>query len=147
MRKLQPNKSARKPRSPKKKSVSSLKRIADAYFSKYIRLRDADRYGYCECISCGVKKHWKDMQNGHFVKRSVSLLRYDDENCNAQCLGCNMFKSGEQYAYSLALDLKYGDGTASRLHKQRHTTHKFTISELESIIEECKSNIKWMQSV
>lgn len=53
-----------------------------------------------------------------------------------------MFKQGNQYAYAKALDLKYGAGTADRLHDQRFATHKFTIPELEGIIEEAKHNIK-----
>lgn len=83
------------------------------------------------------------MQAGHFVSRKVSLLRYDDENVNAQCPSCNVFKYGEQYAYSIALDKKYGDGTAEKLWNQRHSVHKFTITELESIIEEANEQIKF----
>ena len=127
---------------PKKKSVAQLKKLADAEWSKYIRLRDSDIYGYADCITCGTNKFWKELQCGHFISRSVSLLRYDELNTNAQCVGCNMFKSGEQYLYSKALDNKYGVGTAESLNEQRFTTHKFTTSELESIIEYAKENIK-----
>lgn len=52
-----------------------------------------------------------------------------------------MFKAGEQYLYSKALDMKYGDGTAEKLHNRRFETHKLTIQELEDIIEEAKENI------
>jgi len=124
-----------------KPSVAKLKKTADKYFSIYVRTRDSDRYGNAECISCGVKKPWKQQQAGHFVRRSVNALRYDDENVNAQCVGCNMFKAGEQYLYSKALDMKYGDGTAEKLHNRRFETHKLTIQELEDIIEEAKENI------
>lgn len=75
------------------------------------------------------------MQNGHFVSRSSSTLRFDERNCNAQCVGCNMFKQGNQYAYALALDLKYGDGTAQELYSHRMDTHKFTIDELQAILD------------
>lgn len=127
---------------PKTSGVAQLKKKADTAFSTYIRMRDADRYGVAPCISCGVRKPWKELQNGHFVSRSSSTLRFDDENCNAQCVGCNMFKQGNQYAYGVELDLKYGDGTAKKLHAQRFDTHKFTITELQDIIDEAKSNIK-----
>lgn len=126
----------------KAKSVSQLKKEADKYFSIYIRMRDADRYGFGKCITCGTKKHWKELQNGHFVKRSVSLLRFDDENCNAQCSACNVWKHGELYKYGKELDLKYGDGTADKLHAQRFTTHKFSAQELLDIVTESKENIK-----
>lgn len=92
------------------------------------------------------KFHWKKIQNGHFVSRKTSTLRYDEENCNAQCLGCNMFKQGEQYLYSKAIDLKYGDGKADELMSQRNETHKFTIDELEEIIHDSKESIKYYLS-
>lgn len=131
-----------------KKTVSQLKKDADKYFSQAIRLRDSEPIGgeyVAECITCGAQKHYKQMQAGHFVSRKVSLLRYDDQNVNAQCVGCNVFKYGEQYAYSRALDDKYGDGTAKSLHDQRHSTHKFTRDELEQIIEESKAQIKFYE--
>lgn len=125
--------------------VSKLKKIADAEWSKYIRLRDAGKDGYANCISCGARKHWKALQNGHFVSRSSSTLRFDEENCNAQCVGCNMFKQGNQYEYSVQLDLKYGEGTAKKLHDQRFDTHKFTADELEQIIHDAKEYISWRE--
>jgi hypothetical protein len=128
----------------KKRTVSQLKKQADALFSKAVRMRDADKYGMVECITCGVRKNWKEVQNGHFVSRICNVLRYDEENCNAQCLGCNMFHGGEQYLYAKNLDLKYGSGTAERLMKQRHDTHKFTTEELETIIHDAKECIKFI---
>lgn len=127
----------------KPKGVAKLKKQADALYSQYVRLRDADANGIASCISCGTKKHWKTLQNGHFVSRGSSTLRYDDENCNAQCVGCNMFKQGNQYAYALALDLKYGEGTAAKLHAQRMNSHKWTIQELEDIIHDAKVQIEF----
>lgn len=127
----------------KKEGVASLKKKADKWFSQYIRLRDSDENGIAECITCGAKIHWKKIQNGHFVSRKTNTLRYDDENCNAQCLGCNMFKSGEQYLYSKAIDLKYGDGKADELMSRRFETHKFSREELEEIIHDSKEQIKF----
>ena len=125
--------------------VASLKKKADAEWSKYIRIRDSTN-GIGECISCGVKKPWKQLQNGHFISRGASTLRYDEENCNSQCVGCNMFKQGNQYAYAKALDIKYGEGTADKLHSQRMDTHKFTITELEEIIHDAKEAIKFYEN-
>lgn len=131
--------------SKKPKTVAKLKKEADAYWSKYIRIRDSDKDGFGECITCGRKYHWKNAQNGHFVSRKVSTLRYDEENCNLQCVGCNMFKSGDQYTYAINLDLKYGDGTAKKLHDRRFETHSFTRDELEEIIHDAKEYIKWYE--
>lgn len=132
----------------KKVGVAQLKKKADAAFSLYIRYRDGEfKRGewLTECITCGVEKPLKQMQAGHFVSRKVSSLRYDEENVNAQCPGCNVFKYGEQYLYSKALDAKYGDGKADELMSRRHETHKFTIGELEEIIHDSKEQIAFYE--
>lgn len=125
-----------------KKSVSSLKRKADQIVSQYIRLRDADSNGYLDCITCGKTLYWKEAHAGHFVSRRVNTLRYEELNISGQCPKCNTYGAGEQYAYAKALDLKFGKGTADSLHKRRFETHKFTIGELETLIEEYKEKVK-----
>lgn len=127
---------------PRKTSVKTLKKKADTMYSKAVRLRHADDRGMVTCITCKTRKPLKQMQNGHFVSRRVNALRYDDENCNPQCYSCNVMKYGDQFAYAKELDLLYGDGTAERLHARRFETHKFTIGELEQIIESAKEEIK-----
>lgn len=125
----------------KPKGVAKLKKDADKWFSLYIRQRDSEN-GLAECITCGVNKPIKEMQNGHFVSRRASKLRYDEFNCNAQCPGCNLFKQGEQYIYGKNIDLKYGAGTAEGLMNRRHETHKWKIDELEEIIKDCKEYLE-----
>jgi hypothetical protein len=78
------------------------------------------------------------MQAGHFVSRAVNKLRYDELNVHAQCYSCNVVKHGDLYTYAKKLDEFHGDGTAEMLHAQRHDTHKFTIGELQQVIEEYK---------
>lgn len=133
----------------KKLSVAKLKKEADKWHSKAIRYRDGEIENgvwVAECITCGVKKPITQMQCGHFVSRSKNILRYDELNTNAQCVGCNMFKAGEQYLYSKALDEKYGAGTAEELMSKRFETHKLTVEELEQIIHDSKEQVKWYES-
>ena len=66
------------------------------------------------------------MQNGHFQSRSFLATRFNEENCQPQCVGCNMFKQGEQYKFSLNLDAKYGQGKAEELEFLARTIVKFT---------------------
>jgi hypothetical protein len=117
---------------PKGLTVAKLKKRADAVFSAWVRQRD-EKLG---CITCKVVRPWKETQTGHFVSRKVSMLRYDPINCNAQCPGCNVFKHGDLFTYAIELDKKYGKGTAEKLHAQRFSTHKFTVTELEDIIKQ-----------
>lgn len=126
----------------KRQGVASLKKKADKFFSLYVRYRDSDQDGLVQCITCSVRKPVKEMQAGHFVSRTKGVLRYDEQNVNGQCVGCNMFKQGEQFIYGKNIDKKYGDGTAEALMARRFESHKFTVPELEEIIEKSKEYIK-----
>lgn len=83
------------------------------------------------------------MHNGHFMSRRYPSTRWDSENCNAQCAGCNMFGSGEQYRYGIAIDLKYGDGTAKKLAKKSRLKFKVTRQYLEEVIADAQTEIDW----
>ena len=132
------------------KELTKLKKKADDVWSKYIRYRDGQREvdgWYSTCITCGSTKPMKAMHCGHFVSRSCNLLRFDEQNTNAQCPRCNLFHSGEQYEYARQLDLKYGNGTAESLHNQRHINHKLTITELEGIIKYAQEQVDFYETI
>lgn len=134
-----PTKKGRKP------GKAQLIKQADKYFSLYVRHRDGVKRSdgwYTSCITCPSVKPLKQMQAGHFQSRSKYPTRWDEENVNAQCPSCNVWKYGEQYKQALALDMKYGDGTAERLARQANEPKKFTISDLEEIISFSKAQIK-----
>ena len=117
------------------KTISKLKKELDKWFSLYIRLRDADELGFIQCFTCGRFKNYKSgMQNGHFQSRSFLATRFDEENCQPQCVGCNMFKQGEQYKFALNLDAKYGEGKAEELELLARTTVKLTRYDYEEKI-------------
>jgi len=127
-------------------SVRDLKKRADTIFSRYIRLKNADYRGYVRCITCGVVKHWKDgMQAGHFQSISHNSTRYHDQNVNPQCVGCNIFKQGEQYKHGKAIDLKYGKGTAGKLERLAKKSKQFTSEELEKMIKKYRKQVKKME--
>lgn len=111
------------------------------HFSEYIRKRDADWRGYCECISCGVVKHWKEMHAGHFI-HNVNACYFDEMNVNAQCPKCNTFKHGNLHYYKRFLELKIGDREVKRLMDTKWKVHKFTQDELRGIQDYCKANMK-----
>ena len=124
------------------KSISKLKKELDKWFSLYIRLRDTNEYGLVQCVTCGCIKHYKKgMQNGHFQSRSYLATRFDEVNCQPQCVGCNMFKQGEQYKFALALDNKYGQGTAEEIQLKTKQIVKITRIEYEEKISYYKDAV------
>lgn len=79
-------------------------------FSRYIRLRDNGT-----CFTCGVKKHYKEMQAGHFIH---NVLDFDEMNINCQCARCNKFLQGAGATYAMRLLDKYGAEEFNELRKR-----------------------------
>ena len=126
-----------------KKTVSKLKKELDKYFSLFIRLRSANDYGMVQCFTCGVVRGYKDgMQNGHFQSRKHMATRFHEDNCQVQCIKCNIFDSGQQYLFSLRLDEKYGQGTAEELEFLARTIHKVSRVEYEEQISYYKNLVE-----
>lgn len=95
----------------RKKLVEKLDRV----FSTYIRLRDSDSYGVGRCIDCGRPVRWNEGDAGHFQTRDRIATRWDERNVHLQHPHCNRFKGGKQYEHGIAIDKKYGEGTADTL--------------------------------
>jgi len=125
------------------KSISKLKKELDKIFSVFIRLRDATDEGLCQCFTCGKVAHYKTgMQNGHFQSRSFLSTRFDEENCQVQCVGCNMFKQGEQWKFGMNLNAKYGIGTSNKLEFISRQKVKFSRIDYEDKISYYKEAVE-----
>jgi len=116
------------------KTISKLKKELDKWFSLYIRLRDATDEGLVQCITCGTVKHYKLMHNSHFQSRQYLATRWNEKNCDVGCVKCNIFNFGEQYKFSIALDSKYGKGTAEELEFLSRTIIKVSRLDYEEKI-------------
>ena len=123
-------------------TISKLKKKLDVLFSQFIRRRNADHLGRVKCFTCGVEKHWKEQQAGHFQSRSHHSTRWDEVNVQVQCVKCNMFRQGEQYKFGMYLDQKFGDGTAEELEYRAKTIVKLNRVDYEEAIERYKQKIR-----
>ncbi len=110
-------------------------KTADKWFSKFIRIRDADDDGIITCISCSIRKHWKNMDCGHFIKRQFKSLRYNEKNCNGQCRKCNWLLQGNDIEYAKGLVKKYGSGVLEQLVATKHRTLPMGRFELKHIAD------------
>ena len=128
-------------RQPKKKSVGWYKKKLDHSFSQWIRIKDSVN-GVATCVTCGTKNDWKHMQNGHYIARNHMATRYDEQNCNVQCIGCNMFKNGNMDEYALYLLKKYGENILVELNKKKQTIRQIRIPEYEELIKLYDNKIK-----
>jgi len=123
-------------------TISKLKKKLDVLFSQFIRRRNADHLGRVKCFTCGIEKHWKEQQAGHFQSRSHHSTRWDEVNVQVQCVKCNMFRQGEQYKFGLYLDDRFGDGTAEELENRAKTIVKLNRVDYEEAIRRYKQKIR-----
>mgnify|MGYP003636739285 FL=1 len=117
----------------KKLSRSKLIKKLDKVFSLYIRQRYA-KNEIAECFTCGKQDHYKKLQCGHFQSRKYYSTRWDEINCQVQCAGCNVFKYGEQFIFSVNLNKKYGEGVSESLYYKAKQLTKYSTIDLEDLI-------------
>jgi hypothetical protein len=130
-----------------KKILSTLIKKLDKVFSEFIRLRDADENGICRCISCGARHHWKEMDNGHYIKRQHMVLRYDTNNCHAQCRTCNWLKQGNDSEYRKALVTMWDESEVIRLEWFGSQTRKWSAFELEYLIKDYSQKVTELKKI
>jgi hypothetical protein len=111
---------------------------ADKYFSLYIRTRDSVN-GIAKCCTCG--RYVSEFDAGHFISRRFEATRYDERNAHAQCLKCNRFENGNQFAHAQFIDEKYGKGTSESLLMKSRMVCKRTQQDYEFIAQEFKSKL------
>lgn len=104
---------------------AQLKRELDKVFSDYIRERD-----HYTCITCGKQGDKSEIQNGHYIERNKTGTRYDEQNYNAQCVTCNIWKKGNLRIYAVKLIQKYGNGILERLLEKAQNNQGKKIDKL-----------------
>jgi hypothetical protein len=129
-----------------KKSISSAKKKAWFWFSKYIRLRDglitmgSKEYG--KCFTCDrITPLWSrgGMQAGHFVDGRSATVLFDEKLVHGQCYACNVSKNGNKDAYTPRMIKKYGLRAVQSFWDLKNNTRQWTIEDLEEIEEEYKT--------
>ena len=121
---------------PKKPSRKTLVTKLDAVFSEYIRRRYA-KNDIAQCVTCGKKDHWKNLQAGHFISRKHYATRWNEENVQVQCVGCNVYRYGEQYLFGVYL----GEEKSQELLQLSREVVKFSNTDLEIKINYFKRKI------
>ena len=114
----------------------------DKVFSLFIRMRASDENGYATCFTCGQVKKWKEGDAGHFISRGAYSTRWNETNVQFQDKKCNIFQSGQQYLFSVALDRLHGEGTADALYAMSRQTRKYGVGEIKAMIEIYKDKVE-----
>lgn len=125
----------------KTKKKPDLKAKLDKVFSEYIRKRDT-RNGVFKCISCGRILPYEQADCGHYINRKHMATRFDEMNCNAQCISCNRFDEGNIQGYRRGLVSLYGEQQVNLLEAKKHNFRKYSDFEYEVLIKHYKEEIK-----
>ena len=100
-------------------------------------------------LSAIIFNHRKDgynidsmpLQCGHFQSRRHMATRFDETNCQPQCVKCNMFEQGEQFKFHIKLNAKYGEDTSINLQHKAMQSVKFTRVDYNEKISYYKSAV------
>lgn len=118
-----------------KKDLSSLYKLAQDYFNRWIRLRDPF------CITCR-----RDTEEaGHFEHGGNNKYSFwcdfNPKNMNGQCTHCNHYGRGMLNIYAEKLIKMYGPEVIEELNMLKWKSEVWGKEDLINIIEECKFKI------
>ncbi len=129
-------------RKPKAKPLKWYRDKAWELTSKYVRLREADEDGYCRCVTCGITKHWKELQAGHFIPQARgNAIRWDLRGISPQCYRCNINLGGNGAEYTIYMLDRYGREVVDDLRRVASTTRIMRRSDYEQIIDDMAARL------
>jgi len=132
----------------KKKTLTLAKVVEKAavLLQLLVRLEASDDNGYVSCVTCDVKRHYKDgMQGGHYMSRGNSATKLMTENIHPQCSGCNGFgmKYGDkEKVYLRYMEDMYGKEFVQELEASKHQTKKWNRAELMDLIADLRERVR-----
>lgn len=132
--------------SRKRKTIAALVNEAATILQKIVRIKAADGNGYASCVTCGVTKHWKELQGGHFISRRYTAHKLLEENIHPQCGGCNGPLGSNPVAYTLYMVDTYGRDFVDWLEDTKGQTKKYSRPEIEGIIADLKDQLRELEA-
>lgn len=121
--------------------LSDLIDQADAVFSRYIRLKAANKDGILYCYICDSPVKHQQAQCMHFVKRGNLFLRWDERNCRAGDKACNEYKGGNYLLYAKRLEQEH-PGITEILMEESRLVYKPTRDEIRGVINDYSKRLK-----
>ena len=123
-------KNKRVPRRLEDKTVPQLIKRLDTVFAKYVKRYWSLDGMYVKCYTCGKQLTLgeRNTQAGHFISRSYSATRFDEDNVRPQCGSpCN--------------DKRYGNGMP--IEFEANLRNEIGEAKVESLKEKARANHKW----
>ena len=113
---------------------------------KLVRLKAADKDGYCTCVTSGVRKHWTEMDGGHFIAKGASRRwALDERNVHPQTKSENAYgmKFGTATQnYTMWMIEMYGKDFVEHMLTTKNDIHKLYKADYDEMIDDFKKQIK-----
>ena len=134
---------------PKRYKLSSSTKVSrqtlikrlDKVTSEYVRRKDAGSDGNVTCYTCGCRRHWKNMDCGHFIRRRYLNTRWDLNNLKPQCPNCNRNLGGNYAVYTMKMMSELGETEYARLWNKAYSAKKITTPELEVMLKDMENRL------
>lgn len=133
------------------KTVSQLKNVLDDIFAKWVKLNWSLDGVYVKCYTCGKVmpvKGDKFTQAGHYISRSYTAVRWDENNVRPQCyMPCNSKAqgNGKPIEFERNLRAEVGDEVIDKMKARSTEVTKLSKIELIEKIEHYKAEVKALE--
>ena len=117
----------------------------DREFSFYIRLRDADKYGYTHCFTSGKRLHYLKLDCGHYISRMHMATRWDADNCRPQSKQDNQMLHGNIEVFKEKLEAEQ-KGITDILYERSKEVTKPTMNDLKQLLIHWREKAKFVKS-
>ena len=112
----------------------AIKRL-DSIISQLVRIKYIDKQGLEFCYTCGKKDHWKNMDCGHYFKRTHIWTRFDPMNCRPQCKYCNQTLGGNYNVFKRKIERELSRENMEHLEKNYRRTDKMDTPFINDLID------------
>lgn len=113
-------------------SAKDIKLECDQLVRQIVALRDN------KCFTCNRRE---GLQVGHFIRRGIEAVRWDLENCNAQCERCNSRHEERPYIYEDEFLRRFGGVKLGKLLIRADYRGKLTYMELSDIRDDLRKTL------
>lgn len=110
-------------------------------FSLYIRTRDCLKAGNADrgsCVTCRrvyPRTGIGCLQAGHFVAGRTNAILFDERNCHAQCMNCNVYQHSNPHEYWLFMEKEYGREVINELIANKGKALRYTTYNYQQIAD------------
>lgn len=110
-------------------------KLCDKFFSQYVRLSNADKYGVVKCFTCESVDYWQraSIEDGHFKGRGAMNTRWMKKNNEPQCKFCNDWLGGNLEVFAERLVLKHGKGILEYLDRESKIPVQLSVEKVKKL--------------